>query len=334
MMWLLPSQDPLHFPAARTTPVKGSPGTQLQGSSIREQSMQVLQGCKSADLGGEILALKRALQQEKDRVSLNPELPAVCANHKELAHPMFVPVWTQLGTQSQNPSTKNPHSCVSRWPERPTPGRHLTQCSTCKVEGRMPTPSKHSVSLSAISGLVSLHRTGRNGDTHGESGAHVRHHDHDLTGPGGSLLDLKPLCKLLRIGCPQADCAEEDIAQLLQAMKGAELVVERQTSLGMEGIGKIFDAANHLVSAEMLHHLQLIKAQGLGSLQVFTPFILFSPSPRPLNSRTHLYNSRKDDNNAGQALWQPDAANGHSLLRATQEIHACDCISVCRARLT
>jgi len=127
------SQQPSpRISTARTTPVKGSPGTQLQGSSIREQSMQVLQGCKSADLGGEILALKRALQQEKDR----------------------------------------------------------------------------------------------------------------------------------------ADCAEEDIAQLLQAMKGAELVVERQTSLGMEGIGKIFDAANHLVSAEMLHHLQLIKAQGLGSLQV------------------------------------------------------------------
>jgi len=67
---------------------------------------------------------------------------------------------------------------------------------------------------------------------------------------------------------------------MLNAMKGAELVVERQTSLGMEGVGEIFDAANHLVSADMLHHLQLSKAQGLGSLQV-----ALSPSPSSLYPR-------------------------------------------------
>jgi len=72
--------------------VKGSPGTRLRGSSISEQSMQVLQGSKSADLGGEILALKRALQQEKDRVSLplHPKLSSsVFKLRFELAHALF-----------------------------------------------------------------------------------------------------------------------------------------------------------------------------------------------------------------------------------------------------
>ena len=56
--------------------------------------------------------------------------------------------------------------------------------------------------------------------------------------------------------------------QLLQAMRGAEQVLQRQTSLSMEGLTSIFKAADCLVSAEMLHHLQLPKAQVLGSLQV------------------------------------------------------------------
>ncbi len=77
----------------------------------------------------------------------------------------------------------------------------------------------------------------------------------------------------------QAVQAEQEGLQLLEAMKCAEQVVERQTNLGMRGLASIFDVANHLVSAEMLRNLHLPKAQGLGSLQVWRTPILSPPLP-------------------------------------------------------
>ena len=66
----------------------------------------------------------------------------------------------------------------------------------------------------------------------------------------------------------QANWAEQHSADMLQGMSHGDIGLQRQTSLGKEGLTRICKAADHLTDMLMIKDLQWAKAEGLGRLQV------------------------------------------------------------------